>query len=142
MSEPRRSPPRARNTSSHPGDRRRAGDWGERLAACFLEGLGYEVLERNRRFGPLEIDLLVSKDDVVAIVEVRLRSDTSRGRPEESVSWRKRRHLERAWRRVAVRHRSARWVRMDIVAVRRDGAHAVSIRHFPNAWIPTGLGPF
>lgn len=139
MSEPKRSTPQ---DASRPGHRRRAGDWGERLAACFLEGLGYEILERNLRFGPLEIDLLVRKGDVVAIVEVRLRSDTSRGRPEESVSWRKRRYLERAWRRVAVRHPEARWIRLDIVAVRRDGARAVTLRHLPNAWIPRGLAPF
>lgn len=124
------------------GRRRRVGSWGESLAACFLEGSGYEIVQRNIRIGPVEVDLLVRRGDVLAVVEVRLRSSVSRGRPEESVSWRKRRHLERAWRSLAVRHPEARWIRMDIVAIVRQGSRAVHIRHFPNAWIPPGLSPF
>jgi putative endonuclease len=123
-------------------DRRSIGAWGENLAACFLDGLGYEILERNLRIGHVEVDLLVRRGEILAIVEVRLRSSVRRGQPEESVSWRKRRHLERAWRHLATRHPEARWIRMDIISIVRQGSRAVRIRHFPSAWVPPGLAPF
>ncbi|MBD3335456.1 MAG: hypothetical protein GF355_08055 [Candidatus Eisenbacteria bacterium] len=125
-----------------PVNRSEAGRWGERLAACFLEGLGCRILERNLRAGRCEIDLLVRDRQAMAMVEVRLRSSLARGRPEESVTWRKRRRLERVWRDVARRYPDTGWIRMDIVAVVRRGARCVEIRHFPNAWRPRGVGTF
>jgi putative endonuclease len=121
---------------------RALGDWGEDLAACFLQGMGYEIVSRNQRLGPVEIDLLVRCGETLAIVEVRLRSGTARGRPEETVSPRKRRTLLRAWRQIAASHPEARVVRMDILAIELDGRRRLSLRHYPHAWIPPGLSPF
>jgi putative endonuclease len=125
-----------------PDNRSHRGAWGEALAAAFLQGLGYEILARNLRLGRLEVDLLARAGQVLVLVEVRLRSGTRFGRPEETVDWRKRRHLAEAWARLLSRHPEARWIRMDIVSVLRRGRREVTLRHYPNAWVPPGARLF
>ena len=62
------------------------GNLGEDYACEVLEGLGYEVLDRNfrSRFG--EIDIIARKDGFLCFVEVKTRSEGSMGRPVESVT--------------------------------------------------------
>jgi len=114
---------------------RELGILGERLAARYLERLGYEVVDRNYRFGRREIDLIVRRGDVVAFVEVKTRSGDGYGHPLEAVTALKRREVER----VAIRwqHRNgqpSQQFRFDAVGVliRRGGAPVVE--HIPNAW--------
>ncbi|MRI58239.1 MAG: YraN family protein [Epsilonproteobacteria bacterium] len=47
------------------------GDIGERQAVCYLQQLGFTILERNfyAKFG--EIDIVALKDDVVHFIEVK-----------------------------------------------------------------------
>lgn len=47
---------------------------------------GFEVLERNYRFGKAEIDLIVRKEKLLVFVEVKTRSGTSHGMPEVAVN--------------------------------------------------------
>ncbi|MDX1449003.1 MAG: YraN family protein [Acidimicrobiia bacterium] len=51
--------------------RRDLGTWGEQIAAAWLERHGARVLERNRRSGRGEVDLIVSIGGRRALVEVR-----------------------------------------------------------------------
>ncbi|MBQ1596030.1 MAG: YraN family protein, partial [Clostridia bacterium] len=62
------------------------GNLGEDYACEVLEGLGYEVLDRNvrSRFG--EIDIIARKEGFLCFVEVKTRSEGSMGRPVESVT--------------------------------------------------------
>ena len=64
---------------------RKVGREGEEIAAKYLLGKGYKILERNysTRFG--EIDLIVSKNDVLAFVEVKLKHGDDFGTPEEMI---------------------------------------------------------
>ena len=71
----------------------RIGQTGERMAARFLEKMGYGVLETNYRFGHKEIDLICRDGDYIVFVEVKARSGTGHGLPAESVDARKRSHL-------------------------------------------------
>ncbi len=52
---------------------RRLGRWGEDLAAEFLEGKGYRIVDRNWkcRFG--ELDLVAEGGGFLCFVEVKLR---------------------------------------------------------------------
>ena len=61
------------------------GSDGERMAAEYLAGKGYEVLERNYRYGRAEIDLIVKKKNWLVFVEVKTRSRSDFGFPEEFV---------------------------------------------------------
>ncbi|CAM3453731.1 YraN family protein [Zobellia roscoffensis] len=51
------------------------GKEGEKLAADFLLENGYEIHCKNYRYLKAEIDIIAQKEDILAIVEVRARSN-------------------------------------------------------------------
>lgn len=67
-------------------EKMKTGKHGESIAARYLEAEGYKVIGRNFRAGRGEIDLIVSKADWVLFVEVKTRSSTTFGEPEEFVT--------------------------------------------------------
>ena len=58
-------------------DRAELGALGERLAAKYLEGKGYRILERNFRCRMGEIDLIALRGNDLVFTEVKLRKDAS-----------------------------------------------------------------
>lgn len=123
--------PRARSVKP-PSSTVARGHTAESLAALYLQLIGFELLERNVRDGPREIDLVVQNDRWLVVVEVRAKGSSLWGAPEESVRREKRRQLLRAgrdfwWRRTD--HRRA--LRYDLVAIsiERDG---LILRHRPH----------
>ena len=62
------------------------GARGERLAARFLERAGYTILARNYRLGHREIDLIISRDELVAFVEVKARAGVGFGHPLDAIT--------------------------------------------------------
>ena len=69
------------------------GALGEKIAAEYLTGLGYMIRERNFRLREGEIDIIAEKDDFLVFIEVRTRTSTSYGTPEESVTAQKKERL-------------------------------------------------
>jgi putative endonuclease len=69
------------------------GALGEKIAAEYLTGLGYMIRERNFRSREGEIDIIAEKDDFLVFIEVRTRTSTSYGTPEESVTAQKKERL-------------------------------------------------
>ena len=51
------------------------GKEGEKIAADFLIENGYRIVQKNYRYLKSEIDIIAQKGDVLAIVEVRARSN-------------------------------------------------------------------
>ncbi|QRR02938.1 YraN family protein [Dyadobacter sandarakinus] len=62
------------------------GSWGERKAEEYLIRKGFAVLEKNYRYKHSEIDLIVTVSDMLIFVEVKTRSGTAFGMPEEFVN--------------------------------------------------------
>jgi len=128
--------------------RQSLGSWGEQAAVEFLQGLGYAILGQNVRTPYGEIDLvtrldkpmLVSRPDnaqgpVVVFVEVKTRTSTSFGLPEESITQRKKEHLLASIQAYMQEHPElpTDW-RLDVIAIQRDRqTQAVEITHFENA---------
>lgn len=114
------------------------GREGERIAARYLEALGWRVLDRNWRAGPAELDLVVEKDGVVAFVEVKTRSGPVCGDPLEALTLGKRREIERAARGWIRTRRpigsGPTTYRFDAVAVRLAGGRRPMVRHLEDAW--------
>jgi putative endonuclease len=80
-------------------DQQRAGDAAEELVAERLIEAGWTVLARNVHVGRFEIDLVAvdpGPPPALVIVEVRWRRSRAFGLPEETVDWRKRRHVRMA----------------------------------------------
>ena len=65
--------------------RKNLGDFGESIAAKFLEDKGYEIVATNYRCRYGEIDIVAWDNNQLVFVEVRPMKGCSFGTPEESV---------------------------------------------------------
>jgi len=116
------------------------GRQGEERAAQYLERRGWEVLARNWRDGPRELDLVVFRSGVLAFVEVKTRKGDRCGIPTEAVTWRKRREIERAassWlRQFGPSLAAVDEVRFDVLAVHWGSGPSGedAMEHLEHAW--------
>jgi putative endonuclease len=97
------------------------GRRAEDVAVAHLVEEGFRILWRNVRIGPLEVDLVAKRDDLVIIVEVRSRGPSAFEGPLASITWSKRRMLLRAarglWRGRLKKMADVRRVRIDVIAI-------------------------
>lgn len=108
-----------------PGGSRGAGwDW-ERAAERALVEAGYRILDRNFRASAGELDFVAEERGVVCFVEVKGRSGTGFGAPEEAVTGEKRRRIFRAAEEWLTRKRRQRATcRFDVVSILDDATGA------------------
>ena len=93
------------------------GKAGEAIAVAHLEGKGYNVIERNWRFGREEIDIIARDGNFIVIVEVKTRKSNYFAEPEAAVTKSKQRVLVRA-ANAFVNYRKQRGdVRFDIISI-------------------------
>lgn len=112
-------------------DKIKTGNKGETLAAEFLEQKGFTILERNFRFNHGEIDLIAQRENWVLFIEVKTRSSSLYGEPEEFVDNRK---INKIFEAAEEWIFSTDWkghIRFDIVSVKL-GDQPV-IEHFEDA---------
>lgn len=116
------------------------GDRGEALAADFLEGLGYRILERNYRFQRAEVDLVAfapwPDDDGgdLVFVEVKTRTGEAFGTGEAAVTPAKQLNLRRAAEAFLYERKlDGAPARFDVVVVNL-GHGAPEIAHHPHAF--------
>jgi putative endonuclease len=101
--------------------RKELGDVGEKLARDFLKKKGYKVRETNFRCREGEIDIIAQKKDCLVFVEVRTRTSSGFGSPEESVTYAKKDKLIASTLNYLNSHKNLpqSW-RIDFVAVELD----------------------
>lgn len=116
----------AEKSAALTGRRLRLGQRGEQLAARHLAACGYQILAHNYRWRAGEIDLVARHNATLVFVEVRTRSSTTFGVPEESLTPRKRRHLITTAQHYLQAHalEEVNW-RIDFVAVELSTQGAV-----------------
>ena len=103
------------------------GKKGEQLAASFLMKKGFEIVMRNYRFKHAEIDLIIRRDDWLIFVEVKARSSTDFGEPEEFVDARK---VNKMYEAAEEYIYSTDWqghIRFDIVSVKLEAEPVIEI---------------
>lgn len=79
-------------------DRRTLGEIGENMAAEILRSKGYVILRRNYRCRTGEIDIIAERYGELCFVEVKTRQGFDYGRPCESVTSEKKKHIRRTAR--------------------------------------------
>src|SRR3954466_9078066 len=110
------------------------GELGERIAERWLRRNGWRLGQRRFRIGPRDIELIVTRDDTVAFVEVKARRGTAFGDPVEAVNWSKQKELARSASVWIDRHgRPSDSYRFDVVGILVEGER-VRVRHVPNAF--------
>ncbi|HNR30603.1 MAG TPA: YraN family protein [Candidatus Hydrogenedentes bacterium] len=118
-------------------DTRPLGRQAEDLAARFLRRAGYRILAQNLRLGRYEVDIVARQGDTIAFVEVRSRRDPDPVAPENTVGYRKRRHLTHAAGLYMARHPDPDiYYRFDIVAIIFPEKGRPIITHLENAFSP------
>lgn len=113
------------------------GTLGEELAARYLEGRGYDIIERNYRCCEGEADLVAYDESTEEVVLVEVK--TRRGRegdcyPEEAVSRSKRKRYRRIAYQFAAEHYPCTSIRFDVIAVTLAPVSLGEIRHLYGAF--------
>ena len=117
-----------------PRSRADLGNRGEELARRFLATKGLSILETNYRCRWGEVDIVARSGDELVFVEVRTRSGSAFGSPEESVTEGKARRLaETAQTFLEERGMEEAAWRIDLLAVRVDSRGYARINHLENA---------
>lgn len=93
------------------------GKQGEALAASYLQKRGYAILHCNWRHPPYEIDIIALKGAVLHFVEVKSRSSTTFGLPEDGVTKKKFQSLLQAADEFLFQHPQYRHVQYDILSI-------------------------
>ena len=111
------------------------GTEAEKIAAEYLAGIGYHILERNWRHYHKEIDIIAEKDGKLIIVEVKARRDGGEENASEIFSTGKMRNMVDAAEAYIFREDVQMEVRFDFFLVIFDPL-GYKVNHIPDAFIP------
>lgn len=115
------------------------GEIGENIAVDYLRNKGYEIIERNWRYGHKEIDIIVrdKKKNELVIVEVKTRKGEEMLLPGDLITMAKQRFLINAADAYIRWHYIKTNTRFDVILIYfpRDGEH--TIHHIQQAFYPT-----
>lgn len=111
------------------------GKKGEEIAVRYLKDKGYEILKQNYRHGHDEIDIVAKIIDELVIVEVKTRSSSYFGYPEEAVDLKKQKFLIRAAEAFIEEYDFDMNIRYDIISIILKN-NDISIRHIEDAFYP------
>lgn len=119
---------------------REIGSDGEELAASYLETKGYTIIDRNYYFERAEVDIVaLDEASCIVFVEVKKRSTTAFGKPEEFINAQKVENLYKAaeaW--IYERKMDGYPARFDVIAIVQQQNQAPDITHFENAFSQRG----
>ena len=90
---------------------------GENLAAEWLKQNGYEIMHRNWRHSYYEIDIIAFKNKMLHFIEVKCRNASSFGYPEDSVTKKKFKYLQRAADEFLFLNPGHKWIQYDILSI-------------------------
>ncbi len=114
------------------------GQQAEQAAADYLMKQGYILLARHYCCRGGELDLVAEHDGCLVFAEVKYRSSSAYGSPEEAITPQKIRSLSRA--AAAYLAEKGGWegaMSFDVIAVL--GPTMTEVRHYVNAFTPFGL---
>ena len=96
------------------------GKIGEDAAVEFLKKNGHEILARNYRFGRAEVDIVSKHGKFIVFTEVKTRSTSAFGNPEEFVDKKKRLQMKRAAGEFMHQQKLDAEIRFDIISVSNE----------------------
>ena len=109
------------------------GKKGEQLAVDFLLENDYEIVARNYRFDKAEVDVIAKQKDILAIVEVKARSTSDFGDPQDFVKPKQIKNLVKAVDEYVTVNDLDVDVRFDIIAITKEGK-GYKIEHLKDAF--------
>jgi putative endonuclease len=111
------------------------GKKAESLAEAFFREKGYQILERNYRVRCGEIDLILEDHARLVFVEVKCRTSSKYGLPQESITYHKKRHIIRVAKcYLQKKGNIEKEIRFDVLAIRFHNSKNPVIEHIPWAF--------
>ena len=111
------------------------GKKGERMAKDFLIQNGYEILDENWVYERAEIDLIAYLNCIIIFVEVKTRSSTGFGMPEDFVNKAKRQQMANAADAYIEIMNHEGEIRFDIISILFNKNNH-TIKHIEDAFWP------
>ena len=96
------------------------GKEAEQMAVKYLVENGYEILHCNWRYSRYEIDVVARKNDLLKIIEVKALKSSGIKFPEQSVTRKKFKSLQRAADEFLFQNPQYRHVQFDILSITLD----------------------
>lgn len=93
------------------------GKLGERLALAYLTNMGLTILHTNWKYQSCEIDIIANKGYELHIIEVKTRTNSKFGYPEESVNSKKFKNLQKAATQFLALYPHWKIVQYDILSI-------------------------
>ena len=115
-------------------DNLKLGREGEKRAKNHLKWKGYKILKTNYRYKKGEIDIIASNEKFTIFVEVKTRSNTSYGNPEEAVSKKKESLIKSVAQQFMNLYGSKDLIRFDIIAITKNKNNKFELEHFEDAF--------
>ncbi|WP_443945825.1 YraN family protein [Pedobacter sp. AW1-32] len=112
------------------------GKKGEEIARLYLENQGYEILDENWVHGKAEIDLIAYIDRKIIFVEVKSRTSSAFGEPEDFVSLAKQKQMEIASLAYIELMDHQNEIRFDIVSILFNKENQYTLKHIEDAFWP------
>ena len=109
------------------------GKLGEKMAVDFLIKKGHVILETNWVFDKAEVDIIAQKGTVLVVVEVKTRSSSTFGLPQEFVKPKKIQLLVKAVNEYVLANNLDLEVRFDIIAIHKEGTE-FNLEHIEEAF--------
>ncbi|GGB78917.1 UPF0102 protein [Flavobacterium suaedae] len=109
------------------------GRQGEQFAVDYLQKQGYKILETNWTFQKAEIDIIAKKENTLAVIEVKTRSSTAFGLPQDFVKPKKIKLLVKAIDEYITKNDLDVDIRFDIVALQKQN-NTFKIEHLKDAF--------
>ena len=107
---------------------------GEDLAVVYLRKKGHKIIERNWRLGGYEIDIITEHDEFIVFVEVKTRSTSHWGNPEEDISKQRMRRMINGASNYLKLNNIDKPTRFDVVAIIM-GDKEKEIEYFEDAFM-------
>ncbi|MGI6011103.1 MAG: YraN family protein [Ruminococcus sp.] len=103
-------------------NKRKLGKEYEEVAGRLLQEQGYVILEKNYRCPLGEIDLIAMDKETLVFAEVKYRSSTRQGVPEEAVGREKQKRISRTarWYMMEMNISQDMPCRFDVISVLRN----------------------
>jgi putative endonuclease len=114
------------------GKNKELGQEGEQMAADYLKKNGWEILEMNYRYRRSEIDLIAVKDLHLVFFEVKVRTNTTFGHPEDFVDDKKAENIIKGAEHYIGQIDWRGNIRFDIISIIKK--EKPELKHFEDAF--------
>ncbi|WP_069131944.1 YraN family protein [Rhodohalobacter halophilus] len=111
------------------------GNRGEDIAAAYLESKDWLIFDRNYFFEKAEVDIVATDRNYIVFVEVKFRSSTYFGEPEDSITPEKELNIRKAaeaW--LYERKMETAVARFDVISIVQKKNEAPEIKHFKDVF--------